>query len=169
LAVTLFRSTRRTVHTEGEPDGLLLGRVRVKQFLLPLDGKPDRVQLCELGQQQTAGLHTVQVTQKLVNNLRAHKEISAEAALPAQGSFFALEGRAVVSSAGMVGGALEVRLFNPTGKKQTASLRFGATSTFQQGWPVDLLSEPLGEPQALEDGVYSFGLRPKQIVTLRFQ
>ena len=169
VAVTLFRSTRRTVQTEGEPDGLLLGTVRVKQFLMPLDGKPDRVRLCELGQQQTAGLHTVQITQKLVNNLRAHREISTEAALPAQGSFFALKGKAVVTSTGMLGGALEVRLFNPTGKKQTASLRFASASAFKQGWPVDLLSEPLGEPQALEDGVYSFALRPKQIVTLCFQ
>ncbi|NSW52531.1 MAG: glycoside hydrolase family 38 [Anaerolineae bacterium] len=168
IAVTLFRSTRRTVNTEGEPDGLLLGKVRVKQYVVPLNGKPDRVALSELGQRQTAGLRMVQSTGIQVAALRAQREVSAEAALPPQDGFFRLEGKAVLSSAGIVNGALEVRLWNPAGKPHAAALVFGDAARYTTGWQVNLLSEPLSEPQPLYDGVFEVALAPKQIVTLRF-
>ena len=49
LALTLLRSTRTTVGTDGEPEGLLLGDYTFRYRLAPLDGDPDRVQLFRAG------------------------------------------------------------------------------------------------------------------------
>jgi len=168
IAVTLFRSTHRTVNTEGETDGLLLGKVTVKQYVLPLDGKPSRVDLFHLAHYQTTGLRFHQIDAEAIKTLAYQREVNLEAKLPAENSLFALEGKVVLSSARIVDGSLEVRLFNPTRKTQKAALRFGDVMTPKQGWRVNLLSEPLSEPQALEEGVFFFAVNTKEIVTLRF-
>ncbi len=43
LALTLLRSTRTTVGTNGEPNGLLIGTSRFRYWLMPLTEAPDRV------------------------------------------------------------------------------------------------------------------------------
>jgi alpha-mannosidase/mannosylglycerate hydrolase len=161
IAVTLFRSTRRTVQTEGEPDGLLMGTIRVKQYLVPLNDKPDRVRLFELGQQQSAGLRYTQINETLIASLRAQREIKADANLPAEDGFFTLDGKVVLSSAGMVNDALEVRLFNPSNKAHAAVLQFGDAAQLKEGWQVNLLSEPVSDPQALQDGIFECVLGQK--------
>ena len=50
LALTLLRSTRRTVGTDGEPNGLLLGDSHVPLSHRAADGSPDRVRLFTSGQ-----------------------------------------------------------------------------------------------------------------------
>ncbi len=157
-----------TVNTEGETDGLLLGKVTVKQYVLPLDGKPSRTDLFHLAQYQTTGLRFHQINAETIKTLAYQREVNLDAKLPAENSLFALEGKVVLSSARMADGSLEVRLFNPTRKTQKAALRFGNVLTPKQGWRVNLLSEPLGEPQMLEEGVFFFALNTKEIVTLRF-
>jgi alpha-mannosidase/mannosylglycerate hydrolase len=42
LALTLFRATRRTVGTNGEPDGQMRGRLEFDYCIVPLRGEPDR-------------------------------------------------------------------------------------------------------------------------------
>ena len=49
LALTLFRSTRTTVFTNGEPNGQLLGDWTFRYWLVPLAGEPD------LGEAEPAG------------------------------------------------------------------------------------------------------------------
>jgi len=73
---------------------------------------------------------------------------------PSSGTALEIEG-AEVSAVRRVGGALEVRLFNPTDGEATVSI--GGRS----GWLVDLRGRPLN----LVDG--SFALRPFGIATLR--
>ncbi|HEY3290181.1 MAG TPA: glycoside hydrolase family 38 C-terminal domain-containing protein, partial [Anaerolineae bacterium] len=60
VALTLYRSTRRTATTDGEPDGQLHRHLTFKYRLVPLDGEPDPTQLCKSGQQLSAGLVAVQ-------------------------------------------------------------------------------------------------------------
>ncbi len=169
IAITLFRSTHRTVGTEGEPDGLMLGKIIVKQYLMPLNGKLNKCKLFTLAQQQTNGLTTVQMDSEKVRQLSYEREIDPSQPLPAEGSFFSLEGKAVLSSASMVGEYFEMRLFNPTSKKQDVKIKFGDGSSYQSGWPVNLLSEPIGDTQVVEGGSFEWALLPKQIVTLRFE
>ena len=61
LALTLFRSTRRTVHTDGEPEGLLLDKMQFHYWIIPLAGEPDVVRLFHLGQKLAAGCRAVQL------------------------------------------------------------------------------------------------------------
>ena len=65
IALTLFRSTRRTVFTDGEPQGLLLGhKLMFRYQIVPLAGPIDPARLCRLGQRLAAGLRNVQLTAK---------------------------------------------------------------------------------------------------------
>ena len=60
VALTLFRGTRRTAFTDGEPDGQTRGPMTFRYLFQPLAGKPDRAQLCELGLRLSGGLRAAQ-------------------------------------------------------------------------------------------------------------
>ena len=49
MALTLFRSTRRTVFTDGEPNGQLIGDLNFRYWIAPLTGAPDRAQFVPVG------------------------------------------------------------------------------------------------------------------------
>ncbi len=59
IGLTLFRATRRTVMTDGEPNGQLQGDLRFRYWIAPLAGEPDRAALCRLGQRLEGGLRAV--------------------------------------------------------------------------------------------------------------
>ncbi len=160
IALTLFRGTRRTVLTDGEPEGQLRGELTFRYWIMPLAGEPDRVALCRFGQQLAAGLRHVQLRPKDVTLYRG------EGDLPPAGSFLSVEGAAVVTSARQVGDGLEARLFNPTDAPATVTLRL-PTGTFNRAQPVDFESRPAGEARALKNGALNVSLKPKQILTLR--
>ena len=164
IALTLFRSTRRTVNTDGEPAGQLHGPLRFSYWIVPLAEAPDRVALCYLGQQLGAGLRDAQLRPQ---DIALYRDV---AALPAVGGLLTIEGGAVLSSARFVGEGLEVRLWNPLEKEVQALLRLGtagAMARFERAQPVDLESRPLGEALPLEGGERALTLRPKAICTLR--
>jgi len=166
IALTLLRSTRRTVMTDGEPNGLLLGDFHFRYWLIPLAGEPDRTRLFTLGHQLAAGLHTAQL---LSADIALHRSTGN---LPPELSFLALEGLAVLTSARLVDGALEVRLFNPTSDTIEATLHLGDLPgkriPFTQVQPVNLESHPLEEPRRLQGTQFPIELGPKKILTLRF-
>jgi alpha-mannosidase/mannosylglycerate hydrolase len=169
LALTLFRGTRKTVGTAGEPEGQQSGNLIFHYCILPLQGPPERRRLCELGALLNSGLRTAQLGQIDQQIMLADLQ-SLESdlpALPAQASFLAIHGLAVLTSMRQVGEALEVRLFNPTSTQGTVILDFS-------GWPegmsppewmqaVDFESNPLGEVMA----VGQIELKPKQIMTIK--
>ena len=64
VALTLFRSTRNTVFTDGEPGGQLLGPLHFKYALMPIIGVPHRAFLFQMGQRLSTGLRAVQITKK---------------------------------------------------------------------------------------------------------
>ena len=163
LALTLFRSTRRTVLTNGEPNGQLLGDLRFRFWIAPLAAAPDRVDLCRLGQQVAAGVRCVQ--------LRAADLalLGGKAALPSEGSLLLVDGPAVVTSARWVEDALEVRLFNPTTSAGRVRLLVGSALAGAAWQEVDFESNPQSEKQSLMDGAAVVELRAKQIKTLRMR
>ena len=167
IALTLLRSTRRTVMTNGEPEGLLLGDWSFRYDIVPLAEAPDPVKLTELGQRLHAGLRSAQLEPKDVALQRG----DADATLPAEASFLSLDGRAVLTSARAVGDGLELRLFNPWLEEIDVVLRIDTLTSDGQGYtqatPVNLESVPIGEALPFAEGQLAFGLGPKKIATWR--
>jgi alpha-mannosidase/mannosylglycerate hydrolase len=162
LALTLFRGTKRTVGTVGEPGGQEKGRLVFKYLILPFQGEPDRTRLFELGQQVSNGFRFAQMQSEDIPIYRKDPK------LPAQASFFRLDGPAVISSLQMVNEGLEVRLFNPQTtpieNKLTAENWPEGTQVPQWTQPVDLESNPKGDQKPIDQPIE---LKPKQILTLR--
>jgi len=165
IALTLLRATRRTVFTDGEPDGQLLGTLNFRYWIAPLAGQVDRARLCELGQQLAAGLRDVQLRGQ---DVALHRSPTP---LPPVAGLLRLEGPAVLTSLCQVEGGMEVRLFNPHAETVDVTLylaeRLGAACAPGHVQRVDLESGPLEAAQPLEGGACRLSLRPKQIVTVR--
>ena len=132
--------------------------------IVPLVGRPAPARLCWMGQQISAGLRVVQLSEQDVAISRGDK------ALPPIAGFLHVEGPAVVTSVRQVCEGLEIRMFNPADVEVTAKLD---TTDWPEGplspktvQPVDLESNPLGPTEKL-DRVFELNLRPKQIATLR--
>lgn len=168
LALTLFRGTRRTVFTAGEPGGQLNGPLTFRYWLAPLAGAPDRRRLCELGQQLGAGVRSFPLQSKDV----APSSSGRKNAASGLAGLLQLEGPAVLTSARTVGDGFEVRLFNPTEAAADVCLRPGPAlaRTYRYWRPVDMESRPSGRRAALASGKgLRLTLNPKQILTLRLE
>lgn len=165
IAMTLFRGTRRTVNTNGEPNGQLRGVMNFRYFIKPLGGEPDFPSLFLLGQKLGAGLRTAQVR---VPDLEIHR---LGGGLAPEGGLIGVEGPAIMTSARHAGGSLEIRLFNPTSKAITGKLRSAARdkalACFESAQLVDLESNPLGQKLNFNKGIVEFKLKPKEIITIQ--
>ncbi len=164
VALTLFRATRRTPFTEGEPDGQLPGPMRFDFTIEPLAAAPDAVALTEAGQALNAGPQTVQ--HRGSRSGFWHRP----AGLASSGSAALLDGPVVLSSLRRVADGVEARLFNPGAEPAAFSLKMSppaaaAPATAQR---VDSESTPLAEPFALEAGTLNATLGPKAFATFRF-
>jgi alpha-mannosidase len=169
VALTLFRGTRRTVLTDGEPNGQLIGDLHFRYWVIPVVGDVDRVRLCDLGQQLAAGLRDVQLRPKDVQFFRADlaRDGASEKVLPAAAGFLSVEGPAVVTSIRQVGEGLELRMFNPNTRSGAALLRLGEQAAYKKAQRVDLESNPLKSMRMFEPGVLRVPLKAKEIVTIR--
>ena len=163
LALTLLRSTRTTVGTDGEPNGLLLGTSKFRYWIAPLTGAPDRVSLFRMGQQLAAGLYDVQLRPE---DIALHQESGR---LPAAASFLRVDGDVVVTSARMVDGGFEMRSFNPTDQPAEVAISFGNDIRFSHLQFVNLESSPLDRPVQITDSMAVVTLEPRKIATYRFQ
>lgn len=166
IALTLFRGTRKTVNTDGEPEGQLLGDLAFKYAVAPIAGAPDRKRLFLLGQEVANGL-------RVVNLQPADIEINRQAgSLPSKAGFIKLAGGAIMTSCSMVDGAVEVRVFNPETRAIEATIDWSANpksgETFATVQAVNLESRPQGEARKLSGKSFRFALEPKRIATWRF-
>jgi len=165
IALTLFRGTRRTVMTNGEPNGQLRGPLSFRYWIVPLEGEPSRSRLCALGQQLAVRLRDVQLRPE---DIALHRQPTT---LPPMAGFLSVDGAAVLTSARKVGEALELRLFNPTGKPVYSTITLGHPIGLAQlptrAQKVDFEGQPLGRVRAIEGGSITLRLRAKQIVTVR--
>jgi len=171
IALTLFRGTRRTIFTGGEPDGQMRGPLAFRYLLVPLSGAPDRTQLCELGQWLSAGLRVVQLRREDIEIFRGEKS------LPPAASYLRIEGPAVVTSArrtgNSAGAGVEVRMFNPGLEPAAVTLDAGALAgPGQRGGEadqVDFESRAIGKLGTTAAGKLPVTLKAKQIVTVRIR
>lgn len=166
VALTLFRSTRRTVFTDGEPGGQVQGELRFAYCIMPLRGAPQRARLFDLAQSLSSGLRAVQLVDTDVARFRQ------AAALPPESGYLEVSGPVVVTSLRLEGEAAELRLFNPEVTPVEALLDFtrapAAVVRPREVCPVNFESDPVGQPYPVEDGKVTILLGPKQIQTLRF-
>ena len=166
LALTLFRATRRTVNTEGEPDGQLKGELIFRYWLVPLALAPNRAGLGALAQLVAAGLRTAQ----LAPSDRRLYRIEGAPALPASASLLQVDGPVVVTSIREVDGALEVRLFNPERVAVSVAFDFSGRPLSllhpHSSQRVDFESRPLEDRQPIGER-FTVQLEPKKIVTIR--
>ncbi len=164
VALTLFRATRRTVFTDGEPGGQMRGDLCFRYWLVPLQGAPDRARLFDLSQSLSGGLRTAQLQAADVARLRQ------PTSLPATAGYVRVEGPAVLTSLRCEGESVEARLFNPnpTPVEVTLNLSDWPGNLPREAYPVNFESEPTGTPYPVEAGKVVLRLSPKQIQTLRF-
>ncbi|HEY9076386.1 MAG TPA: glycoside hydrolase family 38 C-terminal domain-containing protein [Anaerolineaceae bacterium] len=162
LALTLFRGTRRTVLTNGEPLGQLHGELKFQYWIIPLSEEPDRASLCEQGMLLEAGLRSLQV--------HPDDRLSQPGVqpLPKEAGFLRLSGPAVLTSLLQMHRGVQVRLFNPNTRAVGARLDLsgypGKPPALIQ--PVNLEGEPVGDPIAIQGGGAVLSLKPKQILTI---
>jgi alpha-mannosidase/mannosylglycerate hydrolase len=164
IALTLLRATRRTVQTNGEPDGQLQGPQTFDYWIVPLMGRPDVTKLAEASQLQNAGVRASQIAAIDVPESHGQRDLAAGA------SFLRLDGPAVLSSLRQADRAMEARLYNPTGQTILAALCFDGqvAAPPATGQLVDFESRPIGPKAALKSGRYELSLGPKQVRTIRF-
>lgn len=168
IALTLFRSTARTVGTGGEPGGQLHGDLTFHYWIAPLTSEPDRCRLCDLGQQLAAGTRSTQT----IAGPSPARPASGDAAvlkapLPAKHGFLEVSAPAVVTSVRHMAGRkeLEVRMFNPT--ESAMEITIAAADLGYTTWQrVDLESHPLTQPLLFANGQVSFTIGAKEIATL---
>ena len=175
IGLTLFRATRRTVMTDGEPNGQLQGDLRFRYWIAPLAGEPDRAALCQLGQRLEGGLRAVylapdDIIQQKVQSGDPYGDPDWRATvLPPTAGFLDVSGPAVVTSLRQTEAGVELRMFNPDATAGRAVVKLGdwpgATPTHAQ--PVNFEGQPVGRPIPFADGRLSLKLGAKKIVTLR--
>jgi len=164
IALTLFRATGRTIFTDGEPGGQLLGRLEFKYWIVPFAGGLPRARLGGLGQQLAGGLKLVQLPLPDWETIPA-----AKARLGHRGGLIEVGGEVVCTSIRQVGRTLEVRLFNPTDRMQRAQLSAvgGVPGVrWRSVQSVDLESTPVGRARTWGRAGITWVVRPKQILTL---
>jgi Glycosyl hydrolases family 38 N-terminal domain/Glycosyl hydrolases family 38 C-terminal domain/Alpha mannosidase middle domain len=175
IGLTLFRATRRTVMTDGEPNGQLQGDLRFRYWIAPLAGEPDRAWLCQLGQRLEGGLRAVylapdDIIQQKVQSGDPYGDPDWSAVvLPPTAGFLDVSGPAVVTSLRRMDAGVELRMFNPETKAGRAVVKLGdwpgTTPTHAQ--TVNFEGQPVGRRLAFADGRLSLRLGAKKIVTLR--
>ncbi len=171
IALKLFRGTRRTVFTSGEPEGQMRGPLSLRYYLVPIAGAPDRTRLCELGAQITGGLRVVQLRREDAAIYR-----SATTLAPT-GGFLALTGDAVATSVQRTGSGasagVEVRVFNPTTKPVSATIDAGPLAgAGKRGGEAERVNLESRQPEAVKTsgrGKVKLTLRPKEIATVRIR
>lgn len=151
IALTLLRSTRRTVFTDGEPDGLLLNtELHYRMWLLPLSATPDRARLNLLAQQLAGGIQSVHCRQPDYGRL------------PRTASLLVLEGPLTLSCLRLAATRrIEVRVFNPYETPESGKLHLALPVEAAQ--PITLAGEALAPPQPLTDRTLHIHCGPKEI------
>jgi alpha-mannosidase/mannosylglycerate hydrolase len=156
IALTLFRSTRRTVLTDGEPGGQLEGTMDFDYWLAPVKEGFGRRRLFDLARQCASGIRSLALGAPDFESVR---EAPGEPL-----SFFALDGPAVLTSARIISDHVELRVFNPEEVPVTSTIRPGAGHRPHSWARVDLEHRPVS---GQETGDIVLDLRAKEIATIR--
>lgn len=163
MQVTLLRSFRRTVGTEGEQDGLEAGKITCRYALMPFKGKLPELEVFN---------QVLSMQSKLITR-QSGKRPSGYPALKSNGSsnrsFITLEGDLVFSTlkpSDSGDKALIMRLWNPAANEAIAKIKFNspvaeATMVGLNEEPVKTQKEPL-----VNDTIVTVTANSHRIVTL---
>jgi alpha-mannosidase len=163
IALTLLRSFRRTVFTNGEEGGQIQGTHEFAYSIVPLDSNAvlPRTRLCRLGQQLAAPPRWVQVEPRDIAGITP--------ALPASHSFLSVSpGNAVVTAVQQQKGVegVVVRMFNPTEQAIEESITLPHQIHSAERIDLEGTSKEAIKPAGSQLKVR---LGAKQIVTVRIQ
>lgn len=168
IALTLLRSTRKTVYTDGEPDGLLLGEtIEYRTRIIPFAGPLNFHTLTRHGQELAAGLRMVSISE-------ADIPVGApRPTLPPVAEFLRVEGPVITTSCRVVCGTSEIRLYNPKTEAVVAKIDFSRNPAMKNPPKVlhlvNLESKRSGEIITGRDGVFEVPMGAGKIVTLSFE
>lgn len=167
IALTLLRSTRKTVYTDGEPDGLLLGSsLEFHTRIVPFSGAVDFHDLTRQGQELAAGIRTVSLSEADIPH------DAPRPMLPPVGEFLRLDGPVILTSCRVVASTGEIRLYNPRAESSVAKLDFSRNPLMKtppkELQLVNLESEPSGGVISGRDGVFEIPMEAGRIVTVSF-
>lgn len=170
IVLTLYRATGRTVMTNGEPEGQLLGRDLVFRYrLVPFVGAVARQRLFRSAADLAAGLQAVHLGAPDLEEARRKLPPEAKPTAASDG-LVRLSGGAVLSSMRRVAGAIELRFFNPDEEEIVAQITLAPDCPAGVARLVDLESNPLSESILPVDGNrIAVPLGPKAIRTLRLE
>jgi alpha-mannosidase len=158
VALTLLRGFRRTVFTDGEDGGQIIGAHTFDYRIVPFAGPPDRVGLTVNGQQMITGVRAIE----------RHPGTTSptESRLPRTGGQLVLtRNESVLTSLRRhpTRDHVEVRLFNPADQPVREVLRFDAV--LATAFATDLEGERTGDLAHTEHEV-TVELGAKRIVTV---
>jgi len=164
IKLTLFRSTRKTVFTEGEPNGQLQKQLTFNYLLIPLTGTIDRVRMFKEAQRLGYGIKTVQVSQPEIDLLASGGN------LPANDGLLELSD-AVLTSVSKFNDKVEVRFFNPNESKSDAVLKLSKQhlAQFKSACKVDNDGNPKDKPISITNGKVKIQILPKEVITLELK
>jgi len=165
IALTLLRGCRKTVFTNGQEGGQILGHHEFRYLIVPLSGAPDSGRLCRLGQRLAGGVRAVQIERR---DLREQAvDGPTERTLPPSHGFLTVgSAEAVVTSIRRQEGpeVATVRAFNPT--PSAIDLRLKPCGTIRSAQTVDLEGKG-GQAIPCDDQGARLSVPPKRIVTVR--
>jgi alpha-mannosidase/mannosylglycerate hydrolase len=161
IVLTAFRSTGKTVFTDGEPGGQMRGDLlRFTYRLVPVEAEIDRASLFRHGQDLLAGIRARYFDAIDVASAPTGSDVADK-------SLLCVGGGAVLSSFLKVGEDFELRLFNPSEEPIQASVDLHPDLNVSEAVFVNLESVPLDEASPpLNGGSLHFELTPKKFRTL---
>jgi len=164
IKLTLFRSTRKTVMTSGEPGGQLLKPLSFRYAVMPLTGETDRLSIYNEAMKLACGIKTSTVQKRDINVSKQKKP------LPSQAGLIRLEG-AVMTGLSIRGDKYEMRFFNPQQTQQKATINLLAEEDvikFTKAYKADFDFNKIDKIQILDQKI-TLTLAPKEIATVILQ
>ncbi|MEW6252757.1 MAG: glycosyl hydrolase-related protein, partial [Planctomycetota bacterium] len=164
IGLTLLRGFAKTVGTEGEEGGQMLGTTRHDYWLVPFVGKLPAAELLWAGQQLAAGVQCI-----YTDAARQALAAMPKPSLPATGGWLKLGPGPFVLTAckrSEDGAALILRGFNPTDEAIRQRIEFLAP--VRAAHLANLLEEPQ-QSLARRERAITVPVEPRQIVTIRIE
>ena len=163
IKLTLFRSTRKTVMTAGEPDGQLLKTLSFRYAIMPLTGETDRLAVYNEAMKLANGIKACAVHKRDVDVAKPAKK------LPESNGLISLEG-AVISSLSKRRDKYELRFFNPNDNEQMTIITLLAEEIkdISSVYKADFDFNKQGKLDIIANKIELI-LRPKEIATIIFE
>jgi alpha-mannosidase len=166
IKLTLFRSTRRTVMTSGEPNGQLLKTLVFKYWIMPVNGQADYFKLFDYSGYLANGIKSIQFRKQDIDIFLS----DTRKQLPAQQGNLCVK-NAVMTSLQKHGNDVLLRIFNPYDMEKSAEIIMlsSAMKYFNSAVNVDFEGNVCGDSVNMINNQFNISMKPKQIMTLHLK